>query len=75
VIPGWGEVTRDRYGLVCLASSPEIGEIEILDCDYDLDYPVANFCAGVCGRLGENPLEADQTTVPVTWGGVKGLFK
>jgi hypothetical protein len=74
VIPGWGEVTMDHYGLVCLSSSPELGNIAILDCNDGLDYPVANFCAGVCGRVGENPLYADQPTVPTTWGSIKGLF-
>jgi hypothetical protein len=75
VIPGWGEVTMDAYGLVCLAPGDDIGEIAILDCDYGLDYPTANFCAGVCGRVGENPLYADQATVPSTWGKVKSLFR
>jgi len=75
VIPGWGEVTMDHYGLVCMAPEPNSGEILILDCDGELDSPIANFCAGVCGRDGENPLYADQATVSSTWGEIKSLFR
>jgi hypothetical protein len=75
VIPGWGEVTMDHYGLVCLAPDPFVEDIAILDCHENVDYPIANFCAGVCGRVGEDPLYADQATVPSTWGEIKSLFR
>jgi hypothetical protein len=75
VIPGWGEVTMDHYGLVCLAPTPESGRIGILDCNDRIDTPIANFCAGVCGRVGEDPLQDDQATVSGTWGGVKSMFR
>lgn len=75
LIPGWGEVTMDEYGLVCLAELGNGEDIAILNCHESLDYPTANFCAGVCGRVGENPLYADQATVSTTWGEIKGLFK
>jgi hypothetical protein len=75
VIPGWGEVTMDTPGYVCLAEVPESERIAIMDCDLNIDLPVANFCAGVCGTIGENPLYADQATEPTTWGGIKSMFK
>jgi hypothetical protein len=75
VIPGWGEVTMDEYGLVCLMPLPQTGTIDILDCHDAIDHPVANFCAGVCGRVGEDPLQEDQATVSSTWGSIKGLFR
>jgi hypothetical protein len=75
IIPGWGEVTFDQPGYVCLAEVPATGRIAVLDCDLTIDVPVANFCAGVCGRIGENPLYADQATTETTWGGIKTLFR
>ena len=75
VIPGWGEVTMDQPGYVCLGEVGPSGRIGILDCHEAIDVPIANFCAGVCGTIGENPLYADQATIPTTWGGVKSLFR
>jgi hypothetical protein len=75
IIPGWGEVTMDQPGYVCLAEVEATGRIAILDCDLAIDVPVANFCAGVCGKIGENPLYADQATVQTTWGEIKTLFR
>ena len=65
----------EQYGLVCLAPVPESGRIGILDCNNRIDEPVANFCAGVCGRVGEDPLKEDQAVVQGTWGGLKSLFR
>ena len=75
IIPGWGEVTMDEPGYVCFAEVPYTGQISILDCSDAIDVPVANFCAGVCGTIGENPLYADQATEPTTWGEIKSLFR
>ena len=83
-IPGWGEVTMDTPGYVCLAEAPATGMISILDCDGAIDEPTANFCAGVCGTIGQNPCTAgipgtigenDQETDLTTWGGIKSLFR
>lgn len=75
VIPGWGEVIMDVPGYVCMAETEPGGRIGILDCHEAIDVPVANFCAGVCGTIGEDPLYADQATVPTTWGEIKSLFR
>ena len=41
VVPGWGEVTMDERGYVCLAEVSYTGRISILDCDNGIDVPVA----------------------------------
>jgi hypothetical protein len=84
IIPGWGEVTMDQPGYVCLAEVEQSGRIGILDCDDAVDEPTANFCAGVCGTIGQNPCSAgitgtigedDQETALTTWGKIKSLFR
>jgi hypothetical protein len=77
-VPGWGWITTDVPGSVCITPVQWTGEITIADCEDDaqLDHPVANFCAGVCGADGDDPCKAlDQATVASTWGSVKAMFK
>jgi hypothetical protein len=75
VIPGWGQVTMDQPGYVCLTEVEASGRIGILDCNSSVDEPIANFCAGVCGTIGNDPLLDPPATVATTWGGVKSLFR
>ncbi len=76
VIPGWGWITVDGPGQVCVVPNPMSGEIVIGDCDIQLDTVRTSFCAGVCGATGDDPCKfVDQATVPTTWGSIKGIFR
>jgi uncharacterized repeat protein (TIGR01451 family) len=57
VIPGFGWIDCPEPARVCVIPHPETGYIDILDCNDDLDQPVAVFCAGVCGETGDDPCE------------------
>ena len=81
-VPGWGWITVDVPGQVCIVPHPVTGEITVADChhtaDLDhLDYPASTFCGGVCGASGDDPCGGppEQATVATTWGSIKGIFK
>ena len=79
-IPGWGWITVDSPGMVCVVPPSITGLIAVGPCDYapdpdHLDYPYASYCAGVCGEIGHNPcLPKTHATVATTWGSIKNLF-
>jgi hypothetical protein len=78
VIPGWGWMTVDGPGRICVVSHPVPGEISIADChpDIQIDHPVKSFCAGYCGAKGDNDFDwLVLATESTTWGSIKGMFK
>lgn len=81
-VPGWGWITVDVPGQVCVVPHPMTGNITIAGCELpaetdDLDFPTAAFCGGVCGARGQNPCGGppEQATVATTWGSIKRVFK
>jgi len=57
LIPGFGWIDFTQPVRICVAPHPHTGVIYIIDCGEQLDEPVANFCAGVCGATGDDPCE------------------
>ncbi len=57
VIPGWGWIASNEPGLICVDVHPGTNTVEIIDCNFDEDYPTMSFCAGVCGEAGMDPCE------------------
>jgi uncharacterized repeat protein (TIGR01451 family) len=67
-IPGWGWLTADEYGPVCLVPHPLAGGVIVGDCDYGsvLDTLETTFCAGVCGMPGDEPCGAAYLPIDLT---------
>jgi hypothetical protein len=80
-IPGWGWITVDTPGMVCVVPHPVTGEIATAACEYTrdpyvLDYPNASYCAGIFGVKGHNPcLPKAHATAATTWGAIKHMFR
>jgi hypothetical protein len=75
-VPGWGWLYAYCPGHICICPHPTSGIIWVLDCEMPggTDWPICNFCAGVCGAFGDDP--CDPTGVePSTWGGIKSMFE
>ena len=78
VIPGWGWITVNEPGRICIAPDPFSGQIKVLDCSCgQIDNPVATYCAGVCGAEGDDPCTESiaKATEATTWGAIKGMFR
>jgi hypothetical protein len=80
-IPGWGWLTIDVPGTICIVPHPLTDMITVADCrdpadlDY-VDYLTSVFCAGVCGKAAESPGDVMTiATEPTTWGSIKGMFR
>jgi hypothetical protein len=54
-IPGWGWITGDTPGRICIVPHPLAGGPNIGDCSSELDQPVTSACAGICGEEGDEP--------------------
>jgi hypothetical protein len=80
-VPGWGCITVDTPGMVCVVPHPVMGAINTAGCEYTpdpyvLDYPDASYCAGIFGVKGHDPcLPKEQATVATTWGSIKHMFR
>jgi uncharacterized repeat protein (TIGR01451 family) len=55
VIPGWGWITGDTPGRICIVPHPIAGGPNVGDCSGELDQPVTSACAGICGEEGDEP--------------------
>jgi hypothetical protein len=60
-VPGWGWFYAYCPARICVCPHPASGHIYVLDCQDGLDEPIANFCGGVCGALGDDPCEPTET--------------
>jgi uncharacterized repeat protein (TIGR01451 family) len=54
-IPGWGWLSVNEPGLICVGAHPATGSITVGDCDALLDNLGTTLCAGVCGAEGTDP--------------------
>jgi hypothetical protein len=78
VITGWGRVSINEPGYICVTPVAHTGRIKVLDCSSGtLDDPVETYCAGVCGAEGDDPCPEPivKATEPTTWGSIKGMFR
>jgi hypothetical protein len=78
-IPGWGWITVDAPGEVCVVPHPLSGGIIVADCDPrwpQLDQVTTTYCAGVCQADGQHPCKAaGQPIAATTWGSIKHMFR
>ena len=73
-VTGWAWIVD--VGLVCVVAHPEIGTINIGDCQdpTGIDQPVGNYCAGIGGEPGQDPCQPTAIEAS-TWGAIKSMFK
>ncbi|MGD9140724.1 MAG: hypothetical protein PVJ42_04210 [bacterium] len=66
-IPGWGWISCDEPGQICVVEHPENYVLSVADCLYQEDEMRKSFCAGVCGAGGMDPCEElpPYTALPV----------
>ncbi len=75
-VPGWETLILNSPSRICLIQSANQPSVTVADCSEpspNLEYCVANFCAGVCGATGDDP-----GATPInkaTWGAIKQLFR
>jgi hypothetical protein len=73
-VPGWGWFYAYCPAVICVCPHPGSGQILVLDPWGGLDEPVCNFCAGVCGAVGDSPTQPTGTERS-TWGAIKSMFE
>jgi hypothetical protein len=78
-IPGWGWITVDAPGEVCIVPSSPSGAILVGDCGPgcpQLDTLTTTYCAGVCAVDGKHPCKpGGQAVAAATWSSIKYMFK
>lgn len=75
IVMGFGRITADVPGTICVTRNPLTGCWGVEGCDYEThDPPAATFCSGACGEPGED-LFGTSNTVPTTWGTIKAMFR
>ena len=79
VIPGWGWITVDEPGEVCIVPHPQSGGILVGGCGPgcpELDTLTTTYCAGVCAVDGEHPCKpGGQPIAATTWNSIKYIFR
>jgi len=77
VIPGWGWIDANKPIRICVVPVEASGYISVLDCSGEvLDHPIATYCGGAHGPVGDNPcLGLVRATEPTTWSSVKAMFR
>jgi hypothetical protein len=73
-VPGWGWFYAYCPAVICICDHPQSGVTWVLDCWDSVDTPVCNFCAGVCGAVGDSPCDPTGTEQS-TWGAIKSMFE
>jgi hypothetical protein len=74
-IPGWARIYEPAGGRVCVIPDPAVGEIFVLDCSDGLDGPNESpACAGIGGRMGDEPCGDRPPAQEGTWGEIKSMF-
>jgi hypothetical protein len=77
--PGFAWLAATTPGRICPGPSGNGGAWGVVDCLPDpgpyYDTPIAGYCAGVGGMLGDNPCIPPVATEQSTWGQIKSVFK
>jgi hypothetical protein len=73
-VPGWAWIYATGPSLVCLVPHPISYSLSVLGCSENLGTPMCTFCAGVYGKIGDDPC-APTNIQPTTWGGIKAIFR
>jgi hypothetical protein len=75
ITPGYAWLYADGPGKICPVANPTTGDLTVVDCDRETDQPMETFCAGVCGKPGDDPCGGSPPEDPTTWGTIKSIFR
>ena len=72
-VVGFGWLAPTSSGQICPVPDPN-GNLGVSDCEFvEFDF-AAVFCAGVCGREGQNPCGGG-VSEDKTWGAIKSMYR
>ena len=77
VIPGFGWIYEPGPARICIVPHPYGGWLQMLDCDVvdgGTNRPIANFCAGIGGAIGDD-IHGPSRTDNTSWGKIKSMFR